>query len=199
MRNELVRGAPAALPLYTFCNGPSNEHPPSTPSGPSQPKAPLPGMAMPTPDPARNFSSRVRLIRISKSNAITIAMKIFRARSGKKISSRVCSTPDRARSAQKISSRVCQKNRNTFRRMGKTPVSGSHRSGLLFSSDQVIRPGGREEPAGFFEYRVCTKTDQAGSAHIFLSRVRLFRIDKSNRGCTRDENFSSKVRPKFSR
>jgi hypothetical protein len=48
--------------------------------------------------PAQYFSRRVRLIRITKSNAIMITIKIIQARSGKKISSRVWLKPDRARS-----------------------------------------------------------------------------------------------------
>jgi len=44
----------------------------------------------PQPESAQNFLNKVRLIRISVSIAITIATKSFHARSGKKISTRVC-------------------------------------------------------------------------------------------------------------
>jgi len=42
------------------------------------------------PESAQKFSSKIRLIRISVSIAIVIATNIFQARSGKKISSKVC-------------------------------------------------------------------------------------------------------------
>jgi hypothetical protein len=44
----------------------------------------------PQPESAQNILTKVRLIRISVSIAIAIATKIFQARSGKKISTRVC-------------------------------------------------------------------------------------------------------------
>jgi len=53
------------------------------------------------PESAQNFLCKVRLIKIRFSIAIVIAPNIFQARSGKKISGRVCSKALQARSGCK--------------------------------------------------------------------------------------------------